>query len=114
MARYAVIEESGGQRKVVADEQILIDLYKGGQASVGESITFDKVLLLGDTEADASGKASIGLPYVKGASVTAQVVEPVTQGDKLYIHKFRAKKGYRRKTGHRQDYTIVKITAIQG
>lgn len=114
MARYAVIEESGGQRKVLADEQVLIDLYKGGEAAAGESITFDKVLLVGDTDAEASGKATIGLPYVNGASVTAEIVEPVTQGDKLYIHKFRAKKGYRRKTGHRQDYTTVKITAING
>lgn len=114
MPRYAVIEESGGQRKVLADEHVLIDLYKGGETTAGESITFDKVLLVGDTDADASGKATIGLPYVNGASVTAEIVEPVTQGDKLYIHKFRAKKGYRRKTGHRQDYTTVKITAING
>jgi large subunit ribosomal protein L21 len=114
MARYAVIEESGGQRKVISDELILIDLYKGGLADAGESITFDKVLLVGDTDADASGKASVGLPYVKGATVTAEVVEPVTQGEKLYIHKFRAKKGYRRKTGHRQSYTTVKITGITG
>ncbi len=114
MAQYAIIEESGGQRKVLADETILIDLYKGGEASEGEAITFDRVLLVGDTAADASGKANIGLPYLAGASVTAEVVEPMTKGDKLYIHKFRAKKGYRRKTGHRQRYTTVKITAITG
>ncbi len=114
MAKYAIIEESGGQRKVLADETILIDLYKGGEAGQGESITFDKVLIVGDTDADASGKAKVGAPYVDGASVTAEVVEPVTKGEKLYIHKFRAKKGYRRKTGHRQRYTTVKITGISG
>lgn len=114
MAKYAIIEESGGQRKVLADEVILIDLYKGGEAPEGEKITFDRVLMLGDTDADAAGKASIGLPYVSGASVTAEVVEPLTKGEKLYIHKFRAKKGYRRKTGHRQRYTTVKITGIKG
>ena len=47
-------------------------------------------------------------------TLTAEVVEPVSQGEKLYIHKFRAKKGYRRKTGHRQSYTTVKITGITG
>ena len=52
--------------------------------------------------------------YVKGASVTAEIVESLVQGEKLFIHKFRRRKGYRRKTGHRQTYTKVKVTAING
>ena len=48
---YAIIEESGGQRKVTQDEEILIDFYKGGEASKGDSITFDKVLVIGDAGA---------------------------------------------------------------
>ncbi|QKK07964.1 MAG: 50S ribosomal protein L21 [Planctomycetota bacterium] len=107
---YAIIEESGGQRKVTQDEVILIDLYKGGETSVGEAITFDKVLVVGDV----GGDAKLGQPYVAGASVTAEIVEPKFQGDKLYIHKFKPKTGYRRKTGHRQTYTRVKITGISG
>lgn len=107
---YAIIEESGGQRKVTEGEIILIDLYKGGEAAAGESITFDKVLIVGP----AGGDAKIGRPYVSGASVSAEVVEPMVKGEKLYIHKFKPKDGYRRKTGHRQRYTTVKITGIKG
>ncbi|MCW5755892.1 MAG: 50S ribosomal protein L21 [Phycisphaeraceae bacterium] len=107
---YAIIEESGGQRKVTQGEEILIDLYKGGQASQGESLTFDKVLVIGEP----GGSAKVGTPYVGGASVTAEVVEPVTKGEKIDIHKYRSKKGYRRKTGHRQRYTLVKVTGLNG
>ncbi len=107
---YAIIEESGGQRKVTEGEEILIDLYKGGEAAAGETITFDKVLIVGPE----GGEAKIGRPYVGGATVSAEVVEPMVKGEKIYIHKFRAKTGYRRKTGHRQRYTMVKITGISG
>jgi len=107
---YAIIEESGGQRKVTEGEEILIDLYKGGEAAAGEAISFDKVLIVGA----AGGEAKIGQPYVRGASVSAEVVEPMVGGEKLYIHKFKPKTGYRRKTGHRQRYTKVKITGITG
>ncbi|MEM1331104.1 MAG: 50S ribosomal protein L21 [Planctomycetota bacterium] len=107
---YAIIEESGGQRRVSADETILIDLLNGGESKQGESITFDKVLVVGET----GGSAKIGTPYVDGASVTAEIVEPAVKGEKLYIYKFKPKTGYRRKTGHRQRYTAVKITGISG
>ena len=107
---YAIIEESGGQRKVTEGEEILIDLYKGGEATAGESITFDKVLVVGNT----GGDAKLGQPFVRGAKVTASVVEPVVMGDKIHIYKFRPKKHSRRKTGHRQRYTTVKIEKISG
>jgi large subunit ribosomal protein L21 len=105
---YAIIEESGSQRKVIEGETVLVDLLEGGAAQPGHKVTFGKVLLVGKDGADAS----IGLPYVKGAQVTAEVVEPVVQGEKLYIHKFRTKKAFKKKTGHRQRYTAVKITGI--
>lgn len=107
---YAIIEESGGQRKVIADEQIVIDLYKGGEASAGDTIEIDKVLVVGAP----GGDAKIGEPYVKGASVTLEITDPVVMGDKLYIYKLKPKKGYRRKTGHRQRYTGVKVASIKG
>jgi large subunit ribosomal protein L21 len=109
---YAIIEESGGQRKVTEGEEILIDLHASGEAEQGSSISFDRVLLIGD-EADA-GKAKIGKPYVDGASVAAEILEPMIKGEKLHIYKFKPKKGYKRKTGHRQRYTAVKITSIKG
>jgi len=107
---YAIIEESGGQRKVAADETILIDLYKGGESAKGETITFDRVLVVGEE----GGKAKIGTPLVEGASVAGEVVEPIVKGEKIDIHKFKPKKGYKRKTGHRQRYTRVKVTSIKG
>lgn len=106
---YAIIEEGGGQRKVTEGQDVFIDLVEGGQAKAGDSLTFDRVLLTGD----GSGSTTIGTPYVSGASVTAEIVEPLVKGEKLDIYKFKAKKGYRRKTGHRQKYTFVKITSIK-
>lgn len=105
---YAIIEESGGQRHVEDGEEILIDLLDAGGVRAGDPVSFDKVLVVGEV----GGAAKIGRPYVQGAKVTAEVVEPVVMGDKIYIHKFGEKKGYRKKTGHRQRYTAVKITAI--
>ena len=107
---YAIIEESGGQRIVGEGEEILVDLIKGGEATTGEAMTFDRVLLLGTPGADAK----IGAPYVKGASVAGEIIEPVVMGEKIVIQKIRPKKGYRRKTGHRQRYTKVRITGVKG
>lgn len=107
---YAIIEESGGQRRVSEGEEILVDLVKAGEAAPGETITFDRVLLIG-----APGEAArIGAPLVAGATVTGEVVEPVVMGEKLYIQKIRPKKNARRKTGHRQRYTSVRITGVKG
>jgi len=108
---YAIIEESGGQRKVESGDVILIDLIDAGQAAPGKTIKFDKVLLVGGKDGAA---VKIGTPHVAGASVTAEVVEGVVMGDKLRIQYFQAKKGSRRRTGHRQRYTRVKITGING
>lgn len=103
---YAIIEESGAQRKVVQGDVILVDLIEGGEAAAGKGITFDKVLVVG------GDSTRIGAPYVAGASVTAEIVEPVVMGEKLSIQKFRTKKNYRRRTGHRQRYTKVRVTGI--
>lgn len=109
MAAYAIIEESGGQRRVSEGDEILVDLIEGGGASVGAAVTFDKVLLVGGGEG-----ARVGQPYVAGATVTGEVTQPVVMGEKIYIHKLRPKKQFSRKTGHRQRYTGVKITGIAG
>ncbi|MFI4871001.1 MAG: 50S ribosomal protein L21 [Phycisphaerales bacterium JB058] len=107
---YAIIQEGGGQRKVTEGQELFIDLIQNGQAKAGDTITFDKVLFTGD----GSGKVAIGQPFVDGASVTAEVIEPEAKGLKLNIYKFKPKVGYRRKTGHRQRYTHVKITSVTG
>ena len=110
MSNYAIIEESGGQRKVQQDEQILIDLVNGGEGKAGDTITVDKVLVVGAP----GGSAKIGTPYVKGATVTLEITEPVVMGDKLVIRKFRTKNTYERKTGHRQRYTRATVKSING
>lgn len=107
---YAIIEESGGQRKVTEGESIYIDLYNGGEAKAGDTISVDKVLVVGAT----GGDAKLGAPYVDGASVTLEITDPVVKGDKIYIHKFRTKSTYQRKTGHRQRYTRVNVSSIKG
>lgn len=107
---YAIIQEGGGQRKVTQGQELFIDLIKNGEAKAGEKLTFEHVLMTGEE----GGTSTIGQPFVKGASVTAEVIEPVAKGIKLDIYKFKAKVGYRRKTGHRQRYTQVKITSITG
>ncbi|MDX2132877.1 MAG: 50S ribosomal protein L21 [Planctomycetota bacterium] len=107
---YAIIEESGSQRKVVSGDEFLADLLSEGQAKVGDAVTFDKVLVVGEI----GGTAKIGRPYVAGAKVTAEVVEPMVKGDKVHIQKFRDKKTWQKKTGHRQPYTMVKVTGISG
>lgn len=107
---YAIIDELGGQRKVMAGQEILIDLIKEGQAKVGEAVTFDRVLVIGDV----GGTARIGQPLVAGAKVTAEVMEPVVKGDKIHVQHFREKKTWRKKTGHRQRYTLVRVTGITG
>ena len=111
MSNYAVIVEGGGQRRVKEGEVIDIDLIDGGEAQVGKKISFDKVLLISGGE---GGSAKVGTSFLAGASVAAEVVEPLVMGDKLVVQYFQAKKGSRNRTGHRQKYTRVKVTGIKG
>lgn len=100
---YAVIETGGKQHKVIEGETLRIDKI---DAEVGSEITFDKVMMVKTDET-----VTIGRPYVENASVTADVVE---QGKhkKIIVFKYKRKKNYQRKQGHRQQYTAVRIKAI--
>jgi large subunit ribosomal protein L21 len=104
---YAIIEDSGTQIRVAEGDVIDIDRRDTGDA---KEITFDRVLLLGD--AGSNDAATIGAPYVDGASVTAEVLEEI-KGDKIDVIKFKRRKGYRKKQGHRQRYLRVKIGKIK-
>ena len=73
----------------------------------GSKVTFDQVFLTVDGD-----KIKTGQPTVKGAKVSAEIVQHV-KGDKIYVFKFKRRKNYRRKTGHRQRYTDVKITSLK-
>ena len=100
---YAIIEDSGTQIKVSDGDVIDIDLR---DVSGGDSITFDRVLMVGEGES-----ATIGTPYVSGASVTAEVVREF-KDRKIDVIKYKRRKGYKVKHGHRQSYIRVKVTGI--
>ena len=100
---YAIIEEGGKQFKVTSGDTIQVDRSAEGDA---KTLTFNRVLLVA-----GEGKPKIGAPLVKGASVTADVIGPV-KGPKVMTVKYKRRKGYRKKIGHRQQYTAVKITGI--
>jgi large subunit ribosomal protein L21 len=101
---YAIIRSGGKQFRVEKGLTLQLPLM---EAEPGSKITFDEVLLTSD---GATVKA--GTPLVKGARVTGEVVGDV-KGPKIYVWKFKRRKGYRRKTGHRQGYTQVHITDVK-
>lgn len=102
---FAIIEDSGHQLRVETGQTLAIDLRS--DAEVGQTITFDKVLL-----ANGGADSVIGTPAIDGATVEAEVIDDLVKGPKLEVQKFRRRKNSRRHTGHRQKYTGVKITAI--
>ena len=100
---FAVIKTGGKQYKVRKDDVLVVEKIN---LEAGASVDFDSVLMIGDDE-----KATIGAPVVDGAVVKADVVEQ-TRGDKVVIFKKKRRKNHRRKNGHRQDLTVIKITDI--
>ena len=101
---YAVIEACGKQYKVTKGDVVFFEKL---EVKEGKKVTFDKVVLLSD-----DGKVEVGAPYVKGIKVEGKVVAH-GKGKKIIVFKYKAKKNYRRKQGHRQPYTKVEITAIK-
>lgn len=102
---YALFEIGGKQYKAEKEKLVQVDLV---DKEVGEEISFDSVLLLSDNE-----NVKIGTPYVKGGQVKA-VVEDHIKDKKVIIYKFKRRKSYRRKQGHRQQYSVLKIKDIVG
>ena len=100
---YAIIVDGGKQYKVKEGQELAID-YREGNA--GDKLTFDRVLALGE-----GAGLKVGGPNVAGASVAAEVVGTV-QGEKLVVQKFRKRKNSKRRTGHRQIHSVVKIGKI--
>ena len=99
---YAIIETGGKQVKVAAGEAVYIEKVN---AEAGETVTFDKVLFVG------GDNVKVGSPTVDGATVTAKV-EKQGRAKKITVFKYKAKKNYRKKQGHRQPYTKVTIEKI--
>ncbi|MBL7042593.1 MAG: 50S ribosomal protein L21 [Pirellulaceae bacterium] len=100
---YAIIADSGRQYKVEEGQELEVD-YR--DVPKGEELTFDKVLAVSGDDG-----LKLGKPTVEGATVTAEVLGP-TKGEKIYVQKLRRRKNSRRRTGHRQIYTKVRISKI--
>jgi len=102
---YAIIKTGGKQYKVAEGSEIIVEKL---DAAEGDSVTFEEVLALGE-----GSELKIGRPFVEGAKVTASVVKN-GKGPKIRILKYRHKTNYRRRQGHRQPFTKVKIEKIEG
>ena len=103
---YAVISDRGKQYTVKPGERVRLDLRDGAP---GDKVVFDQVLLVGGGE----GPAKSGVPKVAGVTVEATVLGH-GRAKKLIVFKIRRRKGYRRKQGHRQGYTDVRIDSVTG
>ena len=103
---YAVIQTGGKQYRVEPGKTVMVEKLAG---DAGAKVVFDHVLLLSSGD---GASVTIGKPLVQGAKVTGEIVQQ-TRGDKLVVFKFRRRKNYVRRNGHRQDLTAVKIAAIK-
>lgn len=101
---YAIVNIAGQQFKVAKDQHLFVHRLQGDE---GASIEFDNVLLV-----DNGGKVTVGVPAVKGASVTAKIVSHL-KGDKVIVFKKKRRKGYKKKNGHRQYFTKIQIESIK-
>ncbi|MFA5576528.1 MAG: 50S ribosomal protein L21 [Tissierellaceae bacterium] len=102
---YAVIETGGKQYRVQQGDVVFVEKL---DAQEGDNVSFDKVLLMSD-----QGNVVAGKPYVDGAKVDALVLEQ-GKAKKIIVFKYKSKKNYRKKKGHRQPFTKVKIENIVG
>ena len=100
---FAIIETGGKQYKVTSGSKLSVETLP---AEPGAVVEFDRVLLVGD-----DGSSVVGMPLVDGAKVLGHVIEQ-GRGTKLTVFKYKSKSNYRRKTGHRQNLTRVRITDI--
>ena len=99
---YAIIKTGGKQYRVQENDEFRVEKL---DAKVGDKVVFDEVVAVG------GDKLVVGTPFVEGCAVQAEVLEQ-GKADKVIIYKYKAKKDYRRKNGHRQPYTLVKVTGI--
>ena len=104
---YAIIKDGSRQIRAEVDQRLRVDFRNGLQQ--GDALEFTEVLTISD-----ENEVKIGKPTIAGAKVIAEVLDPEFKGPKLVVAKFRRRKNSRRKTGHRQVYTLVTIKEIVG
>ncbi len=101
---YGIVEIKGHQFKLEENKYVYVPSLN---LDKGASVTFDRVLMISD-----NGKVSVGTPHVEGATVQGKVLQNV-RSDKVIVFKKKRRKGYKKKQGHRQDYTKVFIETIK-
>ncbi len=101
---YAIFKTSGEQFRAAEGDTLRVPKVEG---EPGSKITFEEVLFTSDGD-----KFKTGQPTVKGAKVTAEIVRH-GKGEKLVVFKFKRRKNYRRRTGHRQQFTEIKVTGLK-
>ena len=104
---YAIVEIKGQQFKAEEGKFLYVH-HLGEDLKEGDAVAFDKVLLI-----EADGDVKVGAPAVEGAKVNCEVLVPLVKGEKVIVFKKKRRKGYRRKNGHRQQFTKVMVKSIQ-
>ena len=102
---YAIVEINGQQFKVEEGKKLFVHHMK--DVAEGQAVEFEKVLLV-----DNEGAIKVGAPTVEGAKVVCEVVNPLVKGDKVIVFKMKRRKDYRKKNGHRAQFTEVKIKEV--
>ena len=104
---YAIVEINGQQFKAEEGKKLFVHHMK--DVEKGQSVEFEKVLLV-----DNEGAVTVGAPTVDGAKVVCEVLEPLVKGDKVIVFKMKRRKDYRKKNGHRAQFTHVEIKSVIG
>ena len=102
---YAIVEINGQQFKVEEGKKLFVHHMKDTEA--GQTVEFDKVLLV-----DKDGAVTVGAPAVEGAKVVVEGVNPLVTGDKVIVFKMKRRKDYRKKNGHRAQFTEVEVKQV--
>ena len=102
---YAIVEINGQQFKAEEGKKLFVNHICG--AENGQTVEFEKVLLI-----DNNGEVKVGAPTVEGAKVVCEVVNPLVKGDKVIVFKMKRRKDYRKKNGHREQFTQIVIKQV--
>jgi large subunit ribosomal protein L21 len=102
---YAIVEINGQQFKAESGKKLYVQHIQNAEKDA--TVEFDRVLLV-----DKDGAITVGAPLVDGAKVVCQIVAPLIKGDKVIIFHKKKRKGYRKRNGHRQQFTEITITKI--
>ena len=102
---YVIVEINGQQFKAEQGKKLFVHHIKNSEA--GQAVEFEKVLLV-----DKEGSVEVGAPTVDGAKVVCEVITPLVKGDKVIVFKMKRRKDYRKKNGHRAQFTEIRIKEV--